>query len=62
MKFKLKLRTSSFEATDMMIMLGIGAVLGGLMGFGGVIIGILIVAGAWAITKLEKKEAKPVEK
>ena len=59
MKFKLKLRTSSFEATDMMIMLGVGAALGGLMGFGGVIIGILIVAGAWAITKLEKKGAEP---
>ena len=57
MKFKLK--TSSFEPTDLMIMLGVGTALGAFMGFAGVVIGILIVFGAWAMTKLEKKEAKP---
>ena len=42
-----------------MLMLGVGTALGGFMGFAGVVIGILIVFGAWTITKLEKKEAKP---
>ena len=42
-----------------MIMLGVGTALGAFMGFAGVVIGILIVFGAWAMTKLEKKEAKP---
>lgn len=56
---KFKLSKSSFEGSDMIIMLGVGAAIGGLMGFAGVIVGVVVVVCGWALTKLEKKEVEP---
>lgn len=53
-----QLHKMTFDITDMLIILGIGAILGGLMGMAGIVIGAMCAIGGWAMTKFKKKEVK----
>lgn len=57
-----KLDKMTFTFSDLLIILGVGAILGGLMGMAGIVIGALCAMGGWAMTKFQKKAVKPVAK
>jgi len=52
---KPQLDKMAFNSSDMLIILGIGVILGGLTGMAGIVIGALCAIGGWAITKMKKK-------
>lgn len=54
-----KPRTRAFSAWDLITVLGIGAIIGGLVGIPGVAVGVTLIAGAWAVNALSKGPKKP---
>ena len=58
MRETIRLDKMTFDVTDVMVVLGVGAILGGLMGMAGIVIGALCAIGGWAMMKFKKKEVK----
>lgn len=54
---KPKLR--SFSAMDLVMLTGMGVIAGGLIGLWGVAVGVLLIAGAWAMGKASEGPKSP---